>query len=205
MSTQTAVKQYNLQNKFDRRRYQRVRVNLLGRFMLEDRREYPCQIIDMSPGSAAMITPVLGRSDERVIAYIDHIGRIEGQIARLIDGGFAMTIAATARKRDKLASQLTWLANRHNLNLQEDRRHQRIMPSNPFAQIKLPDERQYRCRIIDLSLSGAAITLEDVRPPIGTPVLLGSIRSIVVRHFEEGIGVEFTTLQTQDSIEQNLR
>jgi hypothetical protein len=26
--------------------------------------------------------------------------------------GFAMTIMATARKRDKLAAQLTWLANR---------------------------------------------------------------------------------------------
>jgi hypothetical protein len=26
-----------------------------------------------------------------------------------------MTIAATARKRDKLAAQLTWLANRHIL------------------------------------------------------------------------------------------
>ena len=39
------------------------------------------------------------------------------QIARLIDNGFAMTIAATARKRDKLAAQLTWLANRHILNI----------------------------------------------------------------------------------------
>ena len=36
-----------------------------------------------------------------------------------------MTISATPRKRDKLAAQLTWLANRHILNLPEDRRHGR--------------------------------------------------------------------------------
>jgi c-di-GMP-binding flagellar brake protein YcgR len=203
MSTQSALQQQSLQIRHDRRRYQRVRVNLLGRFMLEDRHEYPCQILDMSPGSAALITPVVGKIDERVVAYIDHIGRIEGQVARHIDGGFAMTVAATPRKREKLASQLTWLANRHNLNLQEDRRHQRITPNNPFAEVRLPDGRQFRCRIIDLSLSGAAVTL-DVRPPIGSPIFLGAIRSTVVRHFEEGIGIEFVTQQTAESIEQNL-
>ena len=44
-----------------------------------------------------------------------------------------MTIGATARKRDKLAAQLTWLANRDILNLPEDRRHDRIVPRNPIA------------------------------------------------------------------------
>ena len=42
-----------------------------------------------------------------------------------------MTISATPRKRDKLAAQLTWLANRHILGLPEDRRHGRIAPRNP--------------------------------------------------------------------------
>src|SRR5690606_15801481 len=52
----------------DRRRYQRVKVNLLGRFMLEDRLEYPCQTADMSPGSVSLVTPVTGRIGERVVA-----------------------------------------------------------------------------------------------------------------------------------------
>jgi hypothetical protein len=33
----------------ERRRFQRVKVHLLGRYMLPDRREFPCQIINMSP------------------------------------------------------------------------------------------------------------------------------------------------------------
>src|SRR6202790_3670032 len=108
------------------RRYQRVKVDLLGRYMLEDQREFPCQVVDMSPGGMAVIAPQCGRLGERVVAYIDHVGRLEGMIARIFPSGFSMTIAASQRKRDKLAAQLTWLANRHILDLPEDRRHQRV-------------------------------------------------------------------------------
>src|SRR3972149_2451607 len=97
----------------ERRRHQRVKVNLLGRYMLEDRKEYPCQTLDMSPGGVALITTVLPRVGEHVVAYIDHIGRLEGRCVRILDNGFAMTIAGTARRRDKLPDQLTRLANRH--------------------------------------------------------------------------------------------
>jgi c-di-GMP-binding flagellar brake protein YcgR len=203
MSLTQAFRQRSLMRRQDRRRYQRVKVNLLGRFMLEDRHEYPCQTADMSPGSAALITPVAGHVGERVVVYVDHIGRIEGEIVRVYDGGFAMTINATLRKKDKLAAKLTWLANRHELNLPEDRRHDRLTPQNPVVTVTLPDGRENRSRIIDMSLSGAALAMEP-KPPIGTPVVLGKIRATVIRHFEDGVAVEFATLQTADSIDQNL-
>src|SRR5262249_57127898 len=88
-------------------RFQRVRVNLLGRYMLADRNEYPCQVANMSPGGMALIAPVSGQEGERVIAYIDHLGRLEGKITRLYQGGFAMTVSATPRKRDKLPAHPT--------------------------------------------------------------------------------------------------
>ena len=171
--------------------------------MLEDRREYPCQTQNMSPGSVALTTPIVGRVGERVVAYIDHIGRVEGQITRAFDGGFAMTITATLRKKDKLAAKLTWLANRHELNLPEDRRHDRATPNIQSVSVSLPDGREFRARVVDISLSGAALAME-VRPPIGSPIMVGKLRSSVVRHFDEGVAVEFSTLQTASSLEQNL-
>src|ERR1700694_1588031 len=123
----------------ERRRFQRVRVNLLGRYMLADRREFPCQVMDMSPGGMALIAPVSGKAGERVVAYIDPLGRLEGTIVRVYPNGFAMSIAATQRKRDKLAAQLTWLANRHILNLPEDPRHHRITPRQPGTPRGMPD------------------------------------------------------------------
>jgi PilZ domain len=187
----------------ERRRFQRVRVNLLGRYMLADRREFPCQVTDMSPGGMAVIAPVSGQVGERVIAYVDHVGRLEGVIARQFQNGFAMTVAATTRKRDKLAAQLTWLANRHILNLPEDRRHGRFTPRNPSARLILPNGLNVACRVIDLSASGAAIKTEH-RPEIGALVTLGNATGRVVRLLEEGFAVEFTRLQHPDFVEENV-
>jgi PilZ domain len=192
-----------LSHKEERRRFQRVRVNLLGRYMLADRREFPCQVLNMSPGGIALLAPVVGQPGERVIAYVDHLGRLEGTIARLIANGFAMTIAATARKRDKLAAQLTWLANRHILNLPEDRRHGRITPRNPAARLILPNGVNIACRVIDISQSGAAIAT-DQRPELGGPITIGKTTGRVVRHLEDGIAIEFTRLQHPDFLEENV-
>jgi hypothetical protein len=187
----------------ERRRFQRVSVNLLGRYMLADRSEFPCQVINMSPGGIALIAPVSGQPGERVIAYIDHLGRLEGRIERRFLNGFAMTISATPRKRDKLAAQLTWLANRGILNLPEDRRHDRITPRNPNGRLILPNGLNVGCRIIDVSLSGAAIATKE-RPEVGSQVTIGKIPGRVVRHIEDGIAIEFTRLQHPDSLEENV-
>lgn len=183
------------------RQYQRVDVALFGRYMLADKREFPCQITNLSAGSAAVLTPHSGDIGERVIAYVDHIGRLEGQILRSFHGGFAMSVVATERKRDKLAAKITWLANRHELCLPEDRRHERLTPSKRAAEIKLEDGRAYSAKIIDLSVSGAAIEL-DVRPAIGTLIWVGNTRGRIVRHFDEGIAIEFAILQTKDSLQE---
>ena len=186
----------------ERRRFQRVKVNLLGRYMLPDKREFPCQVINMSPGGMAVVAPVAGLPGERIIAYVDHLGRLEGKIARAIDNGFAMTISASARKRDKLAAQLTWLANRNILNLPEDRRHGRFAPRNPLARLILPNGNNVACRVIDLSQSGAAIAIApELRPDVGSVVTIGKAQGRVVRHIDDGFAIEFTRLQHTDFIE----
>jgi hypothetical protein len=187
----------------ERRRHQRVRVNLLGRYMLADRREYPCQVVNMSPGGMALMAPALGTPGERVIAYIDQLGRLEGVVARQFQNGFAMTISATSRKRDVLAAQLTWLANRHILNLPEDRRHGRFVPKNPVTMLVLPNGVNLGCRLIDLSLSGAAVAT-DQRPAEGAMVTLGKVQGRVVRHLENGFAVEFLRMQHPDFVEESV-
>ena len=183
--------------KLDRRNFQRVNVNVLGRFMLEDQHEYPCHIRDMSPGNLGLSGPVSSKVGEKVVAYIDHVGRIEGAITRVFDSGFAMSVHAPMRKRDKLSTQLTWLANRHELNLPEDRRHLREAPETPFASLTLHDGTEVKAKILDMSLSGAALVFKGPIK-IGAPITVGKVRSRVVRVFEEGIAVEFAKIQNPD-------
>lgn len=188
----------------DRRRYNRVKVNLLGRCMFINRREYPCQVVNFSPGGASVISPYCGSPGEIVIAYIDHIGRIEGTIVRIIEGGFAMTIKASARKRDKLADTLTWLANRHVLNLPEDRRHARKQTKKKDATLTLSDGSTHSVRVIDMSLSGAGLATK-LRPEIGARVHLGRLAGRVVRHFDDGFAIEFMRVMSEAAIEKTIQ
>jgi hypothetical protein len=187
----------------ERRRHQRVRLLLTGRFMREDRQEFPCQTINMSPGGAALSATMSPRVGEHVVAYIDHIGRVEGRCTRVFNGGFAMTISATLRRRDKLADQLTWFANRNSLGLPEDRRHKRIELRNPRSMLTLPDGTSVECRVVDVSLSGAAVATK-AKIALGSPVTLGRTPARVVRNLDTGFALEFSRLQNPDTLESDV-
>lgn len=181
----------------DRRRHQRVEIHLLGRYMLADRQEYPCQVVDMSPGGLALIAPVRGADGERVVCYLDHIGRVEGIIARQMPNGFALQMTVPLLKREKLADQLTWLSNRHDLGMPEDRRHERIIPKMSRSIMLCSDGSSHAVKLIDISLSGAAIASET-RPPVGSAVTIGKTPARVVRVSATGIAVEFARLLAAD-------
>jgi len=175
----------------DLRRFQRVEVALHGRYMLPDRTEHECMTVDMSPGGVRLRCTAAGNVNDRVVAYLETVGRIEGNIARRTPDGFAMTITATLRRRDKLAAQLTWLANRSELGLPEDRRHERHVPRNPHARLVTASGSEIMVRLIDVSLSGAAFNT-DLPFNKGEMILLNQTPAKVVRVFERGIAVEFT-------------
>jgi hypothetical protein len=187
----------------ERRKHQRVKVQLTGRYMLQNRQEYTCQTLDMSPGGLALIADAKPQVGETVVAYIDHLGRAEGRCVRLLPNGFVMTVSGTLRRRDKLANQLTWFANRQILGLPEDRRHERFAIADPRSTLTLPTGVTIPCRIMDISLSGAAVaTTTEVAT--GTPVTLGRTQGRVVRQLEGGFAIEFSRVQNPDTLECEL-
>ncbi|MBS7704106.1 PilZ domain-containing protein [Chelatococcus asaccharovorans] len=174
----------------ERRRYERLRITLLGRYMIESQHEYPCQTIDMSPGDLHIQAPNRGQLGEHVVLYLDHLGRIEGDIIRHSHEGFVVAITATPRKREKIAAHMTWLANREPLETPEVRRHDRIVPASTGIGLTLQDGTRHNVQIMDISPSGAAL-IAEVAPDIGAPVIVGRTSARVVRHFKGGFAVEF--------------
>lgn len=183
----------------DRRRHKRFPLPLLGRFMRASKQEYPCKLNDISVGGAAMMSPVPVELGERIVAYFDHIGGLEGRVARLFDGGFAFSINATQHKREKLAAQITWLVNKGELSGIEERRHERVTVTNKLSLLKLAEGIATDCRVLDVSLSGASIGT-DARPDVGSVVALGKLRCRVMRHHDKGIGVQFLDIQEPDAL-----
>ena len=114
-----------------------------------------------------------------------------------------MTITATSRKREKFTAQLTWLANREELGLPEDRRHERIVPRNPRAVLTMDDGSAHVIRIIDFSLSGVAFQ-SDLDLPLGMPVRIGSTLAQLVRRFDGGYAAEFRIPLSADLLDENL-
>ena len=158
--------------------------------MRSDRQEFDCESIDASPEGVAFSSDAGVQPGERIVAYLNQIGRIEGRVTQIFAKGFAIQMNVPPAKRDKLATQLAWLANRQALGLPEDRRHERITPRDRYTILRLPNGREYTATLVDLSMSGAALNV-DCEPPIGARVIVGAKPAEVVRHVNCGIAVEF--------------
>lgn len=176
-------------------------VSLVGRFMTPDHTEYPCQIVAMSARAMEVICAHDGAVGMSVICYVTHVGRVEGTITEQFIGGFEVEIVCSERKREKIATKLGWVVAHAKGGTVDDRVHERVTPRNTLSQITTTDGRTYPCRILDISLSGAAIEL-DVRPALGTRMVLGGLEGVVVRQFDEGIALEFLKVQPEDALEQ---
>lgn len=176
--------------------HKRVQISLEGRFMLDREQEFPCKVEEISLSDATFSSSTPVDIGSHIVAYVDDLGRLEGDVVEKLGQGFRIVIDATMHKREKLAAKLTWILNRHELKLSDLRKEKRIPPDNPDMEMKLDDGETYKCRLIDLTVEGAAFTVEDdFRPAIGTHVHLGRLSSYIVRHFEGGVAVKFAKRQ----------
>ena len=84
-------------------------LRLEGRYLLPEKAEFGCHTLEVSPGKlhlAAVSTPYRG---QRVVAYLQDAGRIEGVVSDVTRGEFWLKIEASDRKREQLTGVLTAL------------------------------------------------------------------------------------------------
>jgi hypothetical protein len=174
----------------ERRRYGRVDLSLPGRYMLADGKEFDCQIVDVSPVGVAIRGPIAGNLGERVVAYVEELGRIEGVIVRRsADAGwFALDLRVPSHKVHKLAAKIDWLVRRQAEGLPERRRYERYDQDQEQTTLQLADGREFAAALLDSSTGGAALEV-DATPPVGAAVTVGKRRAHVSRHFAGGIAV----------------
>jgi hypothetical protein len=183
-------------NGIEQRKYPRYALDLPGRFMRADKLDYSCRLKDISIVGASMVTPTNMIIGEKVIVYLLHLGGLEGAVTRRFEGGFAMNIAATQRKREKLAAQIMRLSEHGPIPETEERQHPRL-PCNELCLLVLQDGTAIECVVTDRSVSGASIAT-PVRPSIGSEVMLGGRPGTIVRHHDEGIGIEFLNQRLEE-------
>jgi len=188
----------------------RIVVNIAGTFSLADRRDargerrvFACRVVGLSPSTVAFATTIDARLGERVIAQIDQLGRVDGRVIRRLGRGFVMSLSTTEEERQRLAEKIQWIENRKNHDVSERRGDGRMVPSNPYSRMILADGSMESCLVLDISVSGAAVSANTV-PSIGTVLAIGTVVGRVVRHFEGGFSVQFIERLDRDLAEKSV-
>jgi len=192
----------------ERRHDVRVIVNLSGRYWLVPKggaqgelRQFACRAINISTQAVALSVPVQGAPGHRVLANIEPFGKLEGPIARRLgDHGFVMRIEASDEARERLVDKIDWLEKHKNLEVSDRRKQARFAPRNPHSTLLFADGSMRTCFVIDLSVTGAAVSA-DVVPEVGTVIAVGKVVGRVVRHLAAGFAIKFEETQDRARVE----
>lgn len=178
-------------------------INLPARFLMPDRSEHECHAVEITSGGAFLLTSINMPPGVAIVVYIEDIGRVEATTSERSGGRLKIDFHVTGLRLERLATRLRWLAARNKLPPPDGRRHERFVPDKRTAQVTLADGKKFPCEIIDISLSGAAIKTE-VKPVLGSLLLLGMTRGRVVRHFQNGIAIEFMQQLQQGQLRRTI-
>jgi hypothetical protein len=160
-------------------------------------RSFACRTTRVSPFRMMVDVPVTGKIGDRITSHFNDFGNLEGFVSDTMSGAFLLELEMTESMREKLASKLTWLEKKQKTpRVAGVRKHARIIPAIPDSTLTLADGTVHGCFIIDMSVSGAALSAQ-VQPPIGMPLAVGSCIGRVVRRLPQGFAVKFVELQNR--------
>jgi len=154
-------------------------------------RTFACRTTRVSPFRMMLDVPVVGKVGDRLTSYFREFGKFEGEITDTITGCFLVELEMTRAMRVRLADKLVWLEKKQkDTTVKDSRKDARFIPSAPHTLLTLADGTLMSCFIIDVSLSGVAVSAE-IQPSIGTPLAVGAYVGRVVRVFDEGFAIKF--------------
>jgi len=174
----------------ERRRFRRAPIEVSGRLLDINGREHDCRSADISPGDMRLAASTLPTVGERVVIYLDGIGRVSGKVARTCgEGEVAIIFDFSAHKREKLAEQLTLVMNKQ-LGIEEEHRPLSREGAQTIS-LEFETGETYDGEVLDFSLAG--ITIRSRRPPplIGVWVRVGAVYGRVARLIEGGFAIDF--------------
>lgn len=176
----------------ERRRFRRMPLIIGGRMLDPLGREHDCRTADISPGDVRLAAPILPGVGERIVIYLEGLGRMSGAVARRCgEGEVAVIFDFSAHKREKLAEQLTFAVNKDQLGLTEA---PRITGEGvQRARIEIEGVPAFDGEVLDFSLTGMTLKSARTPPLIGSWVRVGGIFGRVARIIEGGFAVDFET------------
>jgi PilZ domain-containing protein len=163
-------------------------------------RTFACRTSRVSPFRMLVDVPVLGKVGDPITSYYSDFGKLDGFISDTTTGAFLVELEMTRSMREKLSDKLTWLEKKlKNPGIPDVRKDARIIPASPHSTLILSDGTTHGCFVIDMSVSGVAVSAQ-VQPPIGMPLAVGACIGRVVRLLPDGFAVKFVAQQKRHNL-----
>ena len=164
-------------------------------------RTFACRATRVSPFRMMVEAPVVGKVGDSLTSYFRDFGHFEGTISDTTTRGLLLELEMTRSMRARLAEKLIWLEKKTKdpFSISEARQNPRFVPKASQSTLTLADGSVHGCHIVDVSMSGVAVSAE-IQPPTGTPLAIGACIGRVVRHFPNGFAVNFVKEQSRDEL-----
>lgn len=154
-------------------------------------RTFACRTTRVSPHRMMVDVPVVGKIGDLIKPYFRDFGNFEGRIIDTKSGRFLLELEMTNAMRESFASKLSWIKEKQkDPSIRDSRVDARIIPASPHSILTLADGSIHKCFVIDMSVSGAAVSAQ-MQPEIGTPLAVGAVVGRVARLLPDGFAVQF--------------
>ena len=161
-------------------------------------RTFACRTTRVSPFRMMVEVPVVGKVGDRLTSYFRDFGRFDGRITGIKAGGFLVELEMTQSACEKFAGKLTWLEKKlKDPSIPDVRKDARIVPASPHSTLTMADGSMHGCFVIDMSVSGVAISAQ-LQPQIGMPLAIGR----VVRLLPDGFAVKLVEPQKRHELDR---
>jgi len=148
-----------------------------------------CTVVDLSAGGAGVLCADAPPLSTFVVLYIDGLGRYEAVSTRYVDGVLGLRFLCRDAKRKRLIDKLNSYVSNGVTDVTRLRAHERV-PAVTALHFTRPNGDMVKCEVLDISLKGMSLKTNG-RPPIGEFIQVGRSYGRVVRHHDQGVGVEF--------------
>lgn len=176
-----------------------------GRALLANGHEFACAAYTITARSAEIRAQARVETGDSLVLYLDGLGLVSGRITAVTRQGFSVDLIVIEAMRDRFAARLKQQTGNASRRAELDRAP-RIVPRHTSVKVRLGERIVFPGTILNISMSGAAISLDaDHVPFVGTRIRVGSRDATVVRLIEGGIAVEFAEPFTASSFDACVR
>jgi hypothetical protein len=174
----------------EKRRYRRMPIELSGRLQDANGGEFDCRTLNLSPGDARVATSARMLVGDKILLYLNGLGRIEADVRRAIPelSAYGVRFNITRHKLERHVDIIMGLL--YPWARDADSRRFPREAAGGAVDVVLQSGRTITGQVVDMSLVGISVLSPEKPPLVGESVSVSGRIGRVARYFEGGFAID---------------